>query len=226
MSIPNIPIETVSRILERNLSKIEKMESNVKIGRMISSVTILPLIIGLLSLAAYYTYNVSGVQYTPWLFIILLIPLLLFIFFSYRKNRKLTMINLAIFIMLLFFTSAVNAIRVFNLIFPFNIKTVDPSLPGFLCLLIGFCGISCVLLWIIVQFTVDLIQSRFFKKVVLEIQLVGEIPQLYKLINITHRGDYIVNSISNKNSQTRESLLNRKNIMKITYISEIEDTDK
>ncbi|MEK4878759.1 MULTISPECIES: hypothetical protein [Paenibacillus] len=226
MSIPNIPIETVSRILERNLSKIEKMESNVKIGRMISAVTILPMIIALLSLAAYSTYNVSGITYTPWLFVFLLIPLLCFVFFLHKRNRKMTMVSLAIFVILFFFTSAVNAIRVFDLIFPFDIKTVDPSLPGFLCLFIGLCVITCILLWIIVQFTVEEIQSRYFKNVILEIQLIGESPQLFKLINITHRGDYIVNSIGNKNYNTKESLLNRKNIMKITYIAEKENKDE
>lgn len=62
MNITDINIEVVSRVLERNTSRIEKMEAKIKLSRMLSEVTIFTVIILGLSALSYYLliFLISG----------------------------------------------------------------------------------------------------------------------------------------------------------------------
>lgn len=218
MNIPDINMETVSRVLERNTSKIEKIEAKIKLSRMLSEVTIFPLTILVLSVASYFFYLKLGIQYALWLFIS--VPMVSGVFFV----RKIP-IGIKIFLLsiTLFISSGVNAIRFTKLQIPYNILTTDSFLPlyTFLCLVV--CIISAIIIWYFIVTKIKMIQVKYFKTEILEIKLIGEPPQLYRLINITRRGDYIVNTMKGKNNIEREVLLNRRNILMITYIAEKEN---
>ncbi|MBY3619573.1 hypothetical protein HGO21_08455 [Acinetobacter sp. CUI P1] len=216
MNISDINIEVVSRVLERNTSRIEKMEAKIKLSRMLSEVTIFTVIILGLSALSYYLFNIFDFRFASWL--ISFIPVsLLYI----KKIPKV--VSVCILFLTLFIISGSNAITNLVLLFPFNIKTINPLMPSYISLCLVLCVISSILLWYFVQLMVETIRIKYFKTVILEIKLIGEPPQLYRLINITRRGDYIVNTMRGKNNSEREVLLNRRNILMVTYITEKEN---
>ncbi|MEK5277972.1 MULTISPECIES: hypothetical protein [Paenibacillus] len=216
MNITDINIEVVSRVLERNTSRIEKMEAKIKLSRMLSEVTIFTVIILGLSALSYYLFNIFDFRFASWL--ISFIPVsLLYI----KKIPKV--VSVCILFLTLFIISGSNAITNLVLLFPFNIKTINPLMPSYISLCLVLCVISSILLWYFVQLMVETIRIKYFKTVILEIKLIGEPPQLYRLINITRRGDYIVNTMRGKNNSEREVLLNRRNILMVTYITEKEN---
>lgn len=207
-------MEVVSRVLERNTSRIEKMEAKIKMSRMLSEVTIFIVMIFGLSALSFYLFNTFDFKLGSWL--ISFVPVSLFYIKKIPKVASVCILFLTIFII-----SGANAITTLVLVFPFNIKTINPLMPGYIILCLGFCAVSSILLWYFVQLMVEGIRNKYFNKtVILEIKLIGESPQLYRLINITRRGDYIVNTMRERNNTEREVLLNRRNILTITYIAE------
>ncbi|MEK3701924.1 hypothetical protein NYE33_33505 [Paenibacillus sp. FSL R10-2199] len=216
MNIPDINMEAVSRVLERNTSKIEKVEAKIKISRMLSEVTIFPVIILLLSSLSYYFYDAFEIKPGSWL--VSFIPVTLFYIMRIPKLVSISILFLTVYVI-----AGANAITYLKLLFPFNIKTMNPLLPGYIILCLGLCVITSILIWYFVQFMLEMIQGKYFKTVILEIKLIGEAPQLYRLVNITRRGDYIVNTMKGKHNTEREVLLNRRNILTVTYIAEKEN---